>query len=95
MRYIIKPLAIRKIRSFYRNVYKKYPNTYAYADMLKYINATVDAIYSIEVTALRRKPTVERWQGWNMAHVGNWYYAYTIDDNTIVIHDASHTQNMK
>ena len=46
--YAIKPLAVRKVRSFYHHVYKKYPNTYSYYDMLRYINQTVDAIFSIE-----------------------------------------------
>lgn len=92
--YTIKPLAVRKVRSFYKNVYHKYPNTYSYYDMLRYINNTVDAIYCIEQTALRRKPTIERWKNWNMAHVGNWYYAYSIEGQTITIHDACHAQNM-
>ena len=43
--YTIKPLAVRKVRSFYKNVYHKYPNTYSYYDMLRYINNTVDSIY--------------------------------------------------
>lgn len=93
--YIIKPLAVRKVRAFYKNVYLKYPNTYSYYDMLRYINNTVDAIYCIEQTVLRRKPTIERWLKWHMAHVGNWYYAYSIDGSTIIIHDACHEQNMK
>ena len=29
-----------------------------------------------------------------MAHSGHWYYAYTIDGDTITIHDACHEQNM-
>jgi hypothetical protein len=29
-----------------------------------------------------------------MANVGKWYYAYTIDDETITIQDACHEQNM-
>ncbi len=33
-KYEIKPLAIKKVRSFYRNVCLKYPNTYSYYDML-------------------------------------------------------------
>lgn len=40
--YVIKPLAVSKVRSFYRNVYRRYPNTYSYYDMLRYINKTVD-----------------------------------------------------
>lgn len=38
--YTIKPLAVRKVRSFYKNVYHKYPNTYSYYDMLRYINSS-------------------------------------------------------
>lgn len=93
--YIIKPLAIRKVRSFYRNVSLKYPNIYSYTDMLGYINKTVDAIYCIEQSVQRRKPTIERWEKWHMAHAGHWYYAYSIDGDTIIIHDACHEQNMK
>ena len=93
--YIIKPLAVRKVRSFYRNVSLKYPNIYSYDDMLVYINKTVDAIYCIEKSTLRRRPTIERWKNWYMAQAGNWYYAYSIDGNTITIHDACHAQNMK
>ena len=93
--YAIKPLAVRKVRCFYRNVCKKSPNIYSYYDMLRYINKTVDAIYCIEQSIPRRKPTIERWKKWHMAHAGNWYYAYSIEDNTITIHDACHAQNMK
>jgi hypothetical protein len=63
--------------------------------MLRYINKTVDAIYCIEQSIPRRKPTIERWKKWHMAHAGNWYYAYSIEGNTITIHDACHAQNMK
>lgn len=93
--YVIKPLAVRKVMSFYRNVCKKYPNIYSYYDMLRYINKTVDAIYCIEQSVPRRKATIERWKKWHMAHAGNWYYAYSIEGNTITIHDACHAQNMK
>ena len=92
--YVIRPLAIRKIREFYQHVYVRYSNTYSYADMLRYINDTVDAIYGIETTLLRRAPLLARWQGKHMAHAGRWYYAYTIDGDTIIIHDACHQQNM-
>lgn len=93
-RYVIKPLAVRKVRLFYRNVGLKYSNTFSYYDMLQNINNSVDAIYSIERSLLRRKPTIKRWEQWYMAHAGNWYFAYTIDENTITIHDACHQQNM-
>ena len=29
-----------------------------------------------------------------MAHSGHWYYAYTIDGDTITIHDACHERDM-
>ena len=93
--YHIEPLAVQRIRTFYRNVFLKYSNTYAYDDMLRYINNTVDAIYGIERSYLRRRPTIKRWQGWHMAQAGNWYYAYTIEGDTITIHDACHAQHMK
>lgn len=93
--FIIKPLAIRKVRSFYRNVSLKYPNIYSYPDMLGYINRIVDAIYCIEHSVPRRKPPLERWKKWHMAHAGHWYYAYSIEGDTIIIHDACHEQNMK
>lgn len=93
-KYHIKPLAVQKVRSFYRNVLITYPNIYSYDDMLSYINNTVDAIYGIEHTLLRRQPTIKRWQNWHMAHAGNWYYAYSIDGDTVIIHDACHQQNM-
>ncbi len=92
--YHIEPLAVIAIRSFYRNVLIRYSNTYSYEDMLRYINETVDAVYGIEQSLLRRKSTIERWKNWHMAHAGNWYYAYSIDGDTITIHDACHYQNM-
>ena len=96
MRYIIKPKAVFKIRSFYRNVFKKYRHTFSYGNMEDNINKAVDSMYLIEYSLLRRRPTMPRWQkeGWHMAAAGHWYYAYTIEGDTIVIQDACHEQNM-
>lgn len=33
-------------------------------------------------------------QGYYMANTDKWYYAYTIDGDTITIQDACHAQNM-
>lgn len=44
---------------------------------------------------LRRKPTLERWKGYHMANTDKWYFAYTIDGDTITIVDSCHAQNMK
>ena len=30
-----------------------------------------------------------------MAHAGKWYYAYSINDDTIIIEDACYEKNMK
>ena len=43
---------------------------------------------------LRREPTIKRWKGYYMANTDKWYFAYTIDGNTITIVDACHAQNM-
>lgn len=97
MRYIIKPKAIFKIRTFYRNVFKKYRHTFSYENMEACINKAVDSMYLIEYSLLRRRPTIPHWQqeGWHMANEGKWYYAYTIDGDTIIIEDACHAQNMQ
>ena len=96
-RYKVKPLAQRKIRSFYFNVAKKYKHTYSKWLMHKNIDDAVDGMYQIERTFLRREPTIERWKGkgYYMANTDKWYYAYTIDGDTITVVDACHAQNMK
>ena len=94
-KYVIKNLALRKINTFYRNVSLKYPHTFTSSDMLRYVDKTIDAAYAIERSTLRRKPTIDRWQGLYMAHVSSWYFAYSIDGNTVIIHDACHRLNMR
>lgn len=37
---------------------------------------------------------LSRWDGKHMANANKWYYAYTIEGNDIIIHDACHAQNM-
>ena len=94
-KYKVKPLARRKIRSFYNNVAKKYKHTYSKWLMHKNIDDAVDAMLQIECTLLRREPTIERWKGYYMANTDKWYFAYSIDGDTITIVDACHPQNMK
>lgn len=74
----------------------KYRHTYSESLMLKNIDDAVDSMFQIEQSLLRRKPILERWQkeGWHMANAGKWYYAYSIHDNTVIIEDACHEQNM-
>lgn len=60
------------------------------------VNEAYDAMFQIEQSLLRRRPTIQRWQqaGWHMAQAGKWYYAYSINEDTITIEDACHQQNM-
>ena len=83
-----------KIRSFYRNVAKKYCHTYSYEDMERNVRDAFFAIYGIEKTLPRRCPTISRWAGYHMANTDKWYYAYRIDGDTIIVVDACHAQNM-
>ena len=53
-----------------------------------------DVIYQIERTLLRRKPTLKRWTGYHMANTDKWYYAYTLEADTVTVVDACHVQNM-
>lgn len=94
-KYKIRSLARRKILSFYYNVAKKYKHTYSKELMHKNIDDAVDAMFQIEQTLLRRKPTIDRWTGFHMANTDKWYFAYMIDGDTITIVDACHAQNMK
>jgi len=95
LKYIIKPRATQKIFSFYSNVAKKYRHTYDKTDLKHNVHDAVFSIYQIERTLLRREPTIERWAGYHMANTDKWYFAYTIEDDTITIVDACHAQNMK
>ena len=94
MNYIIKPRASRKIFTFYQNVARKYRHTYDKDDLKRNVRDAIDAIYQIEQTLLRRKPTISRWAGYYMANTDKWYFAYTFDGKTITIVDACHAQNM-
>lgn len=96
MRYVIKRRCHDKIEKFYRNVLKKYRHTYSIQLLQRNVLDATNAMLLIEKSLLRRKPTITRWQkqGWHMANTEKWYYAYTIDGDTITIQDAYHAQNM-
>lgn len=96
MKYIIRRQCHEKIEQFYRNVLKKYRHTYSIELMQRNVLDATNGMRLIEKTLLRRKPTLTRWQqqGYHMANTGKWYYAYTIDGDTITIQDACHAQNM-
>lgn len=94
MNYRIKKRCLSKITTFYRNVSKKYKHTYSQELMEKNVHDAFDSIYQIEKTLLRRQPTISRWDGYYMANTDKWYFAYIIKDNTIIVVDACHAQNM-
>jgi len=94
MKHIIRKRCLLNIMSFYRNVSKKYKHTYSEELMHQNIDEAIDAMYQIEQTLLRREPTLERWKGYYMANTDKWYFAYTIEGDTITIVDACHAQNM-
>ena len=92
--YTIDQKAVWEIESFYINVAAKYRHTYSIEDLERNVKDAYYAAFLIEVSLLRRKPTLKRWQKYYMAHSGHWYYAYTINGDTITIVDACHEQNM-
>jgi len=96
MKYVIHDRCMRNIVEFYRHVALKYRHTYSESLMLKNIDEAVDPMFHIEQSLLRRRPTLKDWQhkGWHMANANKWYYAYSIDNDTIIIEDACHEQNM-
>jgi len=96
MRHEYKPRAVLEIWTFYRNVAKKYRHAYDFDDMERNIRKAVLDGHLIENKLSRRKPTISRWQkqGYYMANTDKWYYAYTINGDTITIEDACHAQNM-
>lgn len=94
MNYSIKKRCARKINSFYENVSRKYKHSYSQELMEKNVHDAFDSIYQIERTLQRRKPILKRWEGYHMANTDKWYFAYTIDSDTITVVDACHAQNM-
>jgi len=93
-KYIYTKRSVAKIRTFYKNVAKKYRHAYSYEDMERNVREAVLSIYAIEKTLPRRNPTLSRWSGYYMANTKRWYYAYMIDGDTITVVDACHAQNM-
>ena len=93
-KYLYTKRTVAKIRSFYKNVAKKYRHTYSLEDMERNVRDAFFAIYAIERSLPRRKPTLSRWAGYHMANTDKWYYAYAIEGDTIKVVDACHAQNM-
>lgn len=94
MKYVIRKRCAQRITTFYRNVSKKYKHTYSLEQMEKNVNDAYDSIFRIENTLPRREPTITRWTGYHMANTDKWYYAYTIEGDTVTVVDSCHAQNM-
>ena len=94
MKYVIRKRCAQKITEFYRNVSKKYKHTYSQELMEQNVQDAYDSIFMIEQSLLRREPTISRWKGYYMANTEKWYYAYTIEGDTVTVVDACHAQNM-
>jgi hypothetical protein len=95
MKHVIRKRCAQKITTFYRNVSKKYKHTYSQELMEKNVHDAYDSMFQIERTLLRREPTISQWAGYHMANTDKWYFAYTIDGDTITVVDARHAQNMR
>ena len=96
MKYVIRKRCAQRITTFYRNVSKKYKHTYSLELMERNVIDAYDAMFRIENSLLRREPVLSRWKekGYHMANMEKWYYAYTIDGDTVTVVDACHAQNM-
>ena len=70
-KYIVKPRALQKIRTFYNNVARKYQHTYSYEDLARNVRDAFFSIYQIEKTLLRRSPTLKRWESCYNGSPGN------------------------
>ena len=68
MKYVIRKRCLAKINAFYYNVSKKYRHTYSEEQMHKNADETIDAMFQIENSLLRRTPTLSRWRGYHMAN---------------------------
>lgn len=91
--------AARKIRSFYRNMHRKYRNTWDVSDIHNLINRYIDAMYGIESTLQRLEPRLTKWRDANLYMARSkdkkWFYAYRFDGSTAYVVDSCHSQNMR
>ena len=95
-KYRISTQCFQNIYSFYRNVARKYKHTYSKELLHKNIDDAIDSMFQIERSLHRRQPTIPEWIGLHMANTDKWYYAYYFEnEETIMIVDARHAQNMK
>lgn len=105
MKYEIDILVYDKIDTFYVDVSKKYKHTYSEDLMLQNISDAYQSIYLIETSNPKiishrdpKKSNTKKFKEWStlgylVATTKKWHYAYTIENDTIIVHDACHQQN--
>lgn len=106
MKYIIKQQAINSICSFYDNtVNKAHKHVYSLSDYNNFVDKTyndamligtkTDKVKSNINTKMLNTKLFQEWakSGYLVAASKKWYYAYTINGDTIIVHDACHKQN--
>ncbi|MCM1142503.1 MAG: hypothetical protein NC453_28370 [Muribaculum sp.] len=90
--------AARKIRSFYRNMYMKYRNTWDISEIHALIDRYIDTMKGIESTLQRLEPSLSKWRNANLYMARSkdkkWFYAYRFDGTTVYVEDSCHSQNM-
>ena len=91
---IIDNLAICKIMDFYKNTGLKFSDTNTGDVIEKYINDTINSIATINHNSLLQQPYLNSWQEYKRITLGKWNFAVEVKDNTIIIVDACHRQNL-
>ena len=94
MKYVVDNAVYQALRSFYKNVAKKYCNVYTSEDVEKDFTKACQSIYRIENGLMRRQPRMDKWEGMYMATAGKWNFAYKIEGDTVYVCDACHSQNI-
>ena len=90
----IQPKVLEAIDSFYYNMWQKYKHSWGEEEIVKLISDTYDEAYKIKEITIHRNATKNEWQNLFMANIDKWNFAYKIENNTIYVEDACHSQNM-
>ena len=90
----IRPNVLHEIDTFYYNMWQKYKHSWGEEEIIKLISDTYNDINKLSTIKVHRKSTKEEWYGLFMANIDKWYFAYRIEDDTIYVEDACHSQNM-
>ncbi|GHT32953.1 hypothetical protein FACS189434_05960 [Bacteroidia bacterium] len=88
-----------RIRIFYDNAMRKYPNTYFPADADRDTDRVMEEVYKVTTNELWHKNDIKSVRGWENYLVDysketGWYFAYKIENDIIYIEDAENHRNM-